>query len=265
MTDSPPAAPHSGLDFVSGQFDDATPEEKLRYPRPPPVGMLFILFFVLMTVGLILAKEKSTERALAERQKARKATFVRTTRAVPRFSRFTAADVVTKESPIPRAGAASRASAVVGQVATQALDSGAIVMERSILPLPGEWWVLSVPVAAGLTLAAGDSVALLGGVNADSLVVAHDAVVLGMESGRAVVAMRQECARSTARYLVKEPRIVVVRRVIPAGSISPLPRSNARRLRPLAAGQQPSTATGSVAQPAGRPPTTTGCAAISTR
>jgi hypothetical protein len=261
MTDGPPTAPHSGSGFVSGQaLEDATPEEKLRYPRPPRVGMWFILAFVLLTVVVFLAKQKTTERALAERQKARTATFVRTRRAVPRFSRFTSADVVTMASAISRAGAASHASAVVGQVATQALDSGAIVMERSILPLPGEWWVLSVPVAVGLTLTAGDSVALLGGANADSLVVAHDVVVLGTESGRVVVAMRPECARSTARYLGKEPRIVAVRRVMP---VPPLPRSNARRLRPLAAGQQPLT--GSAAQVAGQPTTTTGCAAASTR
>jgi hypothetical protein len=134
---------------------------------------------------------------------------------LPALTIISPAHVVTAAVPQKQAGGmVTDVSEAVGRVTTQAVPRGAPLRSATLLALPADRWLLTVPISETLPPAVGDAVALLG-VRSDadqaSLTIA-DAVVVAAADQAVLVAVTADEAKAAAPYLVTPNRLVAVRR-----------------------------------------------------
>ena len=134
---------------------------------------------------------------------------------LPALTVITTTHVVTASVPQKQAkGLVTDVGQAVNRVTTQAVARGAALRSATLLVLPAESWLLSVPISETLPPAVGETVALLGvqpGADAAALTI-DDAVVVMVEDRVALVAITRDEASRAAPFLAAPQRLVLVRR-----------------------------------------------------
>ncbi|HKP76382.1 MAG TPA: SAF domain-containing protein [Longimicrobiaceae bacterium] len=209
---SPPESP------PDGQGSPPTGRQS-RAPAPSPrqlarFDVMLILGLILFCLAAGLIRERRTKPEPPVR-----AALVRAVRPIPAFARITTEDVrvVLDSLPIP-AGAARLPSEVIDRVASQPVDSGAVLLTRRLVELPGEWMVVRVPADTGLAGRLGDTMLVVSAMQADSprKAVTDTAVSLGLWGGKTNLAVRPPSLLRFAAYYLKDARFLPVRRIPPA-------------------------------------------------
>jgi SAF domain len=116
----------------------------------------------------------------------------------------------TPKSPIPL----TEIDQIVGWITTEPLPRGTLLTVSNVRKLPHNWVLLMVPRPFGLAPRAGDQVALLGmgKGQADVPCTYEPAIAFGLHGEQLVLALPMEQAKKAAPYLLKDRRLLVLRR-----------------------------------------------------
>ncbi len=142
-------------------------------------------------------------------------TVVQAGQDLPALTVISTTHLVTATVPQGQArGLVTDVGQAVGRVTTQTVARGASLKSATLLALPPDRWLLSVPISGTMPPAVGETVALLGvqpGADTAALTI-NDAVVVMVENGVALVALAPDLASRAAPYLAAPQRLVLVRR-----------------------------------------------------
>jgi hypothetical protein len=168
--------------------------KRARPPRAWSAGDLVWLLLVVSALGLSgqFADRAMRPAAVPPRDSV---SVVRARNPLAAFTRLAPGDVDTVRVARAPAGALAPDSALVGRVMVADLAAGAMLTRTSLRALPGEWWVLPLPVDTALPVRLGDSVALLG-TPANGFPL--QGVVLGRRGERVLLGVRSLPPSATA-------------------------------------------------------------------
>jgi hypothetical protein len=186
-------------------------------PSKVSLGAAVLLALVLLTgigLGLMVVPHWLVREA--------KVQVIQAAQDLPALTVISAAHLTTGAVPSSQAkGTVTDLAQAVGRVTTQAVARGTSLRSATLLVLPTDLWLLSVPISGTLPPAVGDAVALLGvrsGVDNAGLTIA-DAVVVAAADQAVLVAVTADEAKAAAPYLVSPHRLIAVRRI----GLSPTP------------------------------------------
>lgn len=134
-------------------------------------------------------------------------------RPLPAFTIITAGDMtpVTVTLPLP-AGVFTDTQAAVGRLTLTDVPLGAPLSASELLAVPGDAWLITVPLSGTLTPQAGERIVLLG-VQVDTAeLISDQALCAGIVDGQAVVVLPAAEAQRAAAYLFPGRRLIALRR-----------------------------------------------------
>ena len=171
-----------------------------------------VALIVLLVVGVVgIALMAIPDLVVSKPQ----ATVIQAAQDLPPLTVISATHLTTGTAPLAlAAGAVTDAAQAVGKVTTEAVSKGATLEQATLLALPADAWLLSVPVSGTAPPAIGDTVALLGvRPGADEVIVAaENGVVVTVDGQSALVAVTRDEAGEAAAFLVDPNGLVIARR-----------------------------------------------------